>query len=87
MHKTIFAPLGVLAENIQVEKESREYGALQFDVMEKKIQFRVGKTTPKKVGHFVTLWKRVKGVTVSYDKSDTVDFFMISMPVFQAPKS
>ena len=79
LNKTILAPSGILAKNIQVEKESQEYGALQFDVMEKKIKFRVAKTTPKKVGYFVTLWKRVKGVTVPHDKSDTIDFFIISV--------
>ncbi|MFD4356626.1 MepB family protein [Nocardia sp. NPDC058518] len=40
------------------ETESAEYGACRFEVEGRSIAFRVAKTTPTKVGQFVTIWKR-----------------------------
>ncbi len=40
------------------ENESREYHACRFAVDGRRIVFRVAKTTPTKIGQFVTLWKR-----------------------------
>ncbi|MFK7872087.1 MAG: MepB family protein [Oligoflexales bacterium] len=77
LNRTVLNPLRLTPKNIQVDKESQEYGALSFDLDGRKIKFRVGKTTPTKVGHFVTLWKRVGGVTVPHDSTDGIDFFVI----------
>ncbi|MFK7824497.1 MAG: MepB family protein [Oligoflexales bacterium] len=77
LNRTVLNPLRLKPENIQVDQESQEYGALRFDLEGKKIKFRVGKTTPTKVGHFVTLWKRVGGVTAPHESTDEVDFFVI----------
>lgn len=40
------------------EAESAEYGACRFEIEGRSIAFRVAKTTPTKVGQFVTVWKR-----------------------------
>ena len=44
------------------------------------IQFRAGKITPKKVGQFVTFYKRAStGNIVPYDIHDPFDFFVVSV--------
>jgi hypothetical protein len=42
------------------------------------IRFAIGKITPKKVGQFVTLYKRINnGPIEPYDMEDGVEFFII----------
>ena len=41
------------------EPENSKYGAYSFKVNDLNIRFRVGKTTPTKIGQFVTFWKRI----------------------------
>ena len=61
------------------EAESAEYGAYAFELNGHAIRFRVAKITPTKVGHFVTLWKRIgTGPIQPFDVADTVDLFIIS---------
>ena len=44
------------------------------------VRFRVAKTTPTKVGQFVTLWKRVgKGPIQPFDASDDLDLLVVSV--------
>lgn len=62
-----------------IEKESTEYGACSFKINELSIKFRVSKTTPTKIGQFVTVWKRsIKGKIEPFDISDDIDFVIIS---------
>ncbi|MCB1113013.1 MAG: MepB family protein, partial [Chlamydiia bacterium] len=51
-----YDPNGLEATNIRIEKESADYGALDFQLNGKTCKFRVGKITPKKVGFFFTIW-------------------------------
>ncbi len=63
-----------------VEKEGSEYGACAFKLNSMFIKFRVAKTTPIKIGQFVTLWKRIKnGPIQPYNITDEVDLFIISV--------
>ncbi|MCL2353596.1 MAG: MepB family protein [Defluviitaleaceae bacterium] len=43
--------------------------------------FRIAKITPKKVGQFVSVWKRdaESGKTRPHDITDNIDFFVIKM--------
>lgn len=42
------------------------------------IKFRKAKITPKKIGQFVTVWKRnAEGITTPYTLSDPFDFYII----------
>lgn len=62
------------------ETESQEYGACQFRLENQKIVFRLAKTTPKKAGQFVVLWKRSpNGIIKPYDFRDEVDFFIVAV--------
>lgn len=62
-----------------MEAESTEYGAYAFKLNDLFIRFRVAKITPKKIGQFVTLWKRIEnGPIQPYDICDPVDLFVVS---------
>jgi hypothetical protein len=64
---------------LNIEDESQEYGACSFKINGKAIQFRVSKITPKKVGQFVTIWKRnEQGITQPFEETDQIDFIVIS---------
>ncbi|MFF5019389.1 MepB family protein [Streptomyces sp. NPDC001165] len=61
------------------EPESAEYAACAFTLDGRSIRFRVAKTTPTKVGLFVTVWQRSeKGPIRPFDTDDNVDLFVIS---------
>jgi hypothetical protein len=61
------------------ENESPEYGAGTFKLNNLFIKLRSSKVTPKKVGQFVTLWKRNnEGVTQPHSLSDSIDLVVIN---------
>lgn len=70
------------------------YNACQFNLGDKSIVFRSSKTTPKKVGQFVAIWRRNdQGITQPYEATDPLDFMIISsrsgdkLGFFTFPKS
>ncbi|MBP9752466.1 MAG: MepB family protein [Proteobacteria bacterium] len=65
--------------NVLIDEESKDYAACQFIMSGKKNLFRNAKKTPKKVGMFVTLWKRpTKDSEICpFDKTDNVDFVIV----------
>lgn len=66
--------------NFITEPESKEYDACQFELNNKKVVYRSSKITPKKVGQFVTCWKRTQdGITAPYSELDAIDFLVISV--------
>ncbi len=77
----LFDKCGFELTNIEIEKESSEYCAHQFEIDSKKILFRQAKITPTKTGQFVTLWKRniEKNVIESFGFSDEIDLFVINV--------
>jgi len=75
----VYAPCGFDYSPPRREAESAEYGAYFFELNGFAVRFRVAKTTPTKLGQFVTLWKRMgKGPIQPYDLADNVDFFIVS---------
>lgn len=59
--------------------ECDEYLGYNFQIQELVIKFRKAKITPKKVGQFVTLWKRnSKKETRPFHVNDTFDFYIIA---------
>ncbi|PCI34762.1 MAG: MepB family protein [Flavobacteriaceae bacterium] len=61
-----------------IEKESQKYKACSLKLKEKQIIYRHAHTTPKKVGQFVTFWKRdTNKQTAPLSESDTFDYFII----------
>ena len=78
--KLAYTPAGLTSHSFLKEPESKEYGAFDFEMNGHHIKFRVGKTTPTKIGQFVTLWKRLgKGPIQPYDLNDPVDLFVVSV--------
>ena len=80
--------------NYLQNSESKEYKACSYEINGIKIIERTAKITPKKIGQFVTCWKRnVNGITEPFKDSDDFDFFIIkvfdknSVGYFKFPKT
>lgn len=75
----VYDPGGIKCSKPVMELESTEYGACIFKLNDFSIRFRVAKTTPTKIGQFVTLWKRIGNSAIQpFDASDPIDFFIVS---------
>ncbi|MHA7270452.1 MepB family protein [Arthrobacter sp. HLT1-20] len=62
------------------EPESADYAAHRLTLGGRSAVFRVAKTTPTKVGQFVTLWQRsVAGPIRPFDMDDGVSLFIIQV--------
>ena len=69
-----------LISDLTIESESKEYKACKFKLNELKIICRYAKITPKKIGQFVTFWRRnTNGQTEPYHEVDKFDFFVINV--------
>jgi len=58
INNSIFNSISLKLSDITPEEESKEYCAYRLNIDNKSALFRVAKITPKKIGQFVTLWKR-----------------------------
>lgn len=77
--KLVFEKLDLQISNLQIEKESQDYFAAQFELNKLKIIFREAKITPTKVGQFVTLWKRIDENPIQpFSISDDFDLVIIN---------
>lgn len=78
--RKLFEPAGYVVENVEPEMESTEYGALKFTVNGQRVLYRQAKTTPKKIGQFVTIWKREhpNSEIAPIDLKDGVDWVIIA---------
>ena len=67
--------------NIKIEIESSEYCAHRFEINKQKVLFRSAKITPKKIGQFVTLWKRKneKSSIEPFEILDDIDLFVVNV--------
>jgi hypothetical protein len=75
----VFDPNQFNCSQPKMETESAEYGAYTFELNGQAIIYRAAKTTPTKIGQFVTLWKRIsKSPIQPFDSADSVDFIIIS---------
>ncbi|MCM4153093.1 MepB family protein [Arenibacter sp. N53] len=75
----VYGPCDLKVSNFVLDKESKEYEATSFLLNALNIKARRSKITPKKIGQFVTLWKRNEnGETTSLEESDEVDLVVIT---------
>ncbi|MGH4035266.1 MepB family protein [Actinomycetota bacterium Odt1-20B] len=75
----VYDPSGFACSLPVPEPESVEYAACGFTLDGRAVRFRVGKTTPTKVGQFVTVWQRsAQGPIRPFDADGGVDLFVIS---------
>lgn len=76
----VYEKCGLKISDFKTEPEGKEYDACQFKLNNFKIVSRTAKITPKKVGQFVTFWKRNKmGITVPFSESDDFDFYVVNV--------
>lgn len=62
------------------ESESKEYDACQFRLNGRNIISRNSKITPKKVGQFVTFWKRNEnGPIEPFNETDQFDYYIVNV--------
>lgn len=77
----VLETINLTYKNLVIESESKEYAACSFEIDDKKIKYRLAKITPKKVGAFVTFWKRLSlgSPIVPYDFTDDFDILMVGI--------
>ena len=74
----VFDPIGFELTNYILQEESSAYSVCKFELNGNPILFRYAKTTPTKIGQFVTIWKRTeKGPIVPYEKSDNITLLIV----------
>ncbi|MBK5213547.1 MAG: MepB family protein [Flavobacteriaceae bacterium] len=76
----IYQKCNLKISNFKTEPESKEYEACHFEVNGQKVISRNAKITSKKVGQFVTFWKRNKdGITQPFFENDNFHFYVITV--------
>ena len=76
----IYDKCSLKISDFTIEPESKEYNAYQFKLNGLNIRSRNAKITPKKVGQFVTFWKRnANGTIEPFNEHDQVDFFTVNV--------
>lgn len=66
--------------DFKMETESKEYDACRFKLNGLSIISRNAKITPKKVGQFVTFWKRSRnGPIEPLNETDRIDFYVVNV--------
>ena len=80
MNKNLYILCDFIISNLETNKESAEYDACSFKLNTLSILSRTSKITPKKVGQFVTFWKRKDSNSPiqPFDSTDDIDFFVIN---------
>ncbi len=75
---TISTILGRKLINITQDQECEEYSGFNFQINQLNLKFRKAKITPKKVGQFVTMWRRnFEKQTEPFNETDNFDFYII----------
>jgi len=77
--RLVYDPNGFICSQPVAEAEGAEYGAHELTVDGLAVRFRAAKTTPTKVGQFVTVWQRsVQGPIRPFDADDPLDLIVVS---------
>lgn len=80
LNDLILKRLNLQLSEITPDLECEEYFGFNFKINETQIKFRKSKLTPKKIGQFLTFWKRdMDGKTVPFYINDDFDFYIISI--------
>jgi hypothetical protein len=78
--KKVYKKNNITISDFNEEMECKEYAACDIIYEGKNAKFRVAKITPKKIGQFVTIWKREsKGQIQPFDISDAIDFVIVAV--------
>ncbi|MDH6679397.1 hypothetical protein M2284_003619 [Rhodococcus sp. LBL1] len=75
----LFDVLGVEYSPAVPEPDNTDYGAVVSDIGRSTMRFRVGKLTPRKVGLFVSVWRRAPcGSTEPFPAEGNVDGLVVA---------
>ncbi|MDY0815137.1 MepB family protein [Kitasatospora purpeofusca] len=75
----VYDPCGFVCSQPVPEAESAAYAAHAFTLDGLAVRFRAARTTPTKVGQFVTVWKRSPGGPIQpFDSTDAIDLVVVS---------
>ncbi|QBQ41892.1 MepB family protein [Sphingobacterium psychroaquaticum] len=78
LEKVLFSPLQLKTTAIEHDPEAAEYWGYNIALSGANIKFRKAKITPKKLGMFVTLWRRnMNRQTEPFHLADNVDYYII----------
>ena len=79
MQNLVFSKLSLIISHLQPDSECADYCGHSFQLNQFNIKFRKAKITSKKIGQFVTLWKRnpESKQTEPFTSEDPFDFYMI----------
>jgi hypothetical protein len=78
--KEVYETCSLSITDFEAEPESQEYKACRFRVNGRSIIYRNAKITPKKVGQFVTFWKRnEKGITTPFSETDAFEYYTVNV--------
>jgi len=73
--KIVCDKTGFIISNIKLDLESKDYFGSTYKINNKNVISRKSKITPKKLGQFVTFWKRNKeGITEPFTNTDVFDY-------------
>lgn len=76
----IYLKCNLKISKLKRQLESKEYGAYSFELNNLRIISRNAKITPKKVGQFVTFWKRNdNGIIEPFHHTDPFDFYIVNV--------
>ncbi len=80
INQEVYNKLKLKLTHFHSEIESKEYDASNFSLSGKKVVYRTAKITPKKIGQFVTFWKRSNnGPIEPFHEKDNFDFFVVTV--------
>ncbi|MBB1148581.1 MULTISPECIES: MepB family protein [unclassified Myroides] len=78
LDKLLLQRLNIVCTTYAIDPECQEYSGCSCTIASHRIIYRKAKITPKKIGQFVTVWKRNEaGITAPFSTADTIDFFII----------
>lgn len=67
-------------KDITLSKDNQNYDSCTFTIDNKIIEYRKGHVTPKKIGHFVSFWKRNnEGNCIPKDREDMFTILIINV--------
>lgn len=79
IQQLIYDKCSLKIKNLVIEPESSRYKACMFELNSLKILFREAKISPRKIGQFVTCWKRNRnGQTEPFEEEDNIDLYIIN---------
>lgn len=92
--ETLLTPLNIHINEIVIDSNAIDYNGYQFTLNLQLVIFRTSKTTPTKIGQFVTFYKRNElAITEPFHNHDVVEYYIIwcekdsNKGVFIFPKS